>query len=716
MFPPQGAPSLPMAQPPSPAAAPQPPPPLEMAADDLAAWWKRITLARSARKKQSEKWRLLMRAYLPPDMPAGEINSNVHFRNIHLKMAELFGQFPDLQLTPLEPLDEITDPATGNPPTDPHTGQPMDPSALAAHVVAVKRALLQKLLGADGADVEQTITEALFDVCGISGIGPSEIAYEADVKQMPQEMPGPTTTMPGSVLGLQDVPGEPTTQMTPVVVNERILWDHFSPNAFLMPHDNHSTRWDDVPWLGREFQIPRTPGNLAQYQLPPDFRSPAVPSDELYVTDGRHRDETDGLANILRGVRIWLHARDFDPEMVDKDVFYQLVLIEGQKDKPAIYRASPHQDIGPDGKLSATSLIGNPIHPFSLRVATDVAWIPSDSAFTDPLVRQENTWLGITVKQRDANLPRFFHSDLITEAVDKLKQMDVGQGVAISEEAAGQGINRLIMEIPHLESAESDIQGHAIIRRAMEETLGTQNQATIPNTGRISATESAMVARNISVRLKGEQNKLLKTILTGTRKFDALVMRYLSPQYVRIAGRSGASLLVLLDRQMISGRYAYDAHPDTMVTIDADALQEKWLKFTNFMAKSAYLNQEENARNGALAFGYDPSKLIVTPPPPSPPVEHPRTSIALVAADLAIPEVQTLLKMEGLDLTTQPPSPQLLAAHAVATAPKNLPHGGVADRAPLLSEHISQHTGSQDGRPPVAPAPPTDAIPHGGLH
>jgi len=359
---------------------------------------------------------------------------------------------------------------------------------------------------------------------------------------------------------------------------------------------------------------------------------------------------------------------------------------------------------------------GNPIHPITLRVATDLAWIPADAAFTDPLVRQENTYLRQAVQQRDSNIPRFIHPAGATEAVDKLKTMQTGQGAAVSDEIYQQFGKEIIAPIPHLESAQSDTQGHTIIRRAMDETLGTgANQAGAINQGRRSATETAIVQQNVSVRLKSERTIFLSRLIAGVRKMDSLLMRYGSQSYVTIEGQASASLLVMFDRQMISGRYAYTASADSMVAVDADAQRDNLLKFTNFFAKSPFLNQEEDLREGCLAFGYDPAQMIKQPPPPQPPPEEkPRISFSFSGADLAIPEVRAILNQNGVPI--QPVvSPEALMAHQKELM-KQLPHGGLADKADTLSEHHQALTGKQDGRPPLAPATQVPALPGSGLH
>jgi hypothetical protein len=682
---------------------------LELSDEDLKKWWTRVELARTRRKRESDKWTQLMRGYNPPtDGTGADVNSNVHFRNTHLKIAELYAQFPDIKLEPLEPMLHLVDPQTGQPFMDPKTNQPMGQEALAQHIVAIKREVLNKKLGPDEANADLTLLEILFDLFQVSGTAFTKICYESDIKPIPPQTDA-SQAVPGAILGLSGA-GGPSPQI-PVVINERTRWYRISPKAGLIPHDYHSTDWDRAPFLGHEFEEPNTPQMRKLYNLPDDFKAFSK-RDDLYILPGE-KDPADAGSDVIRGVELFLHASLFDPNEANYDIFYRLVLIEGQRNKAAVYELCPYQTIGPDGKLTPDSMIGNPIHPFTLRVATDTAWIAADAAFTDPLVRQENTYLQQEIKKRDANIPRFTYPASLMEAIDKLKNMDTGQGVAIPDDMWLQFREQILAPIPHLESAQSDQVGHNILRRAMDETLGTSSPNTSGNvgTGYRSATETAIVQQNMSVRLKGERNILLQRIVAGVRKFDSLIMRYGSPGYVKIVGQSGAQTLQLFDRQLLSGRYAYDAHPDTMTTIDENTQRDNWLKWTNFMAKSPFLDQEQNARTGALHFGYDPSSHIKVPPPPQPPPPPPMNiSLALKAADLGIPEVQIVMKDRGIDLTAAPPSPQL-TAEMMREAAKSQPHGGAAPRADLLSEHTSQNTGAQDGRPPLAPAPPAMTVP-----
>ncbi len=248
-------------------------PPLVMSPDDLSDWWQRVTLADQRHEREMVKWKKLKEHYLPPkeDTDAANVNSNVHFRNAHLKIAEVYAQFPELNLTPLEPLDHLVDPQTGQPFMDPQTQQPMDGQALAAHIVAVKRAVLNKLLGLDGANVDLTILECLFDIFAVSGVAVTELCYEADIKQVEMPMPGTPGPMPGAILGLQDVPGESAMQTVPVVVNGHIRWDRKSPACLRLPHNWYSTDYDRAPYLMLRFEERDTPQIREYYHIPEGF-------------------------------------------------------------------------------------------------------------------------------------------------------------------------------------------------------------------------------------------------------------------------------------------------------------------------------------------------------------------------------------------------------------------------------------------------------------
>ncbi len=706
MFPPQdplaAAPGLPMPPPvaPPPVAA-APPQALTMTAEQVQEWKSRIELARARRQREETLWQKLLDGYLPPpEAFADTINSNIHFRNVESKKAQLFFQLPDLQVTALENILGLT---------DPETGQPVDAYSL----LATKRAVLNKLLGRDHANVLATIHEALFDCLATSGVAATKICYEADFEPKPQLVPGPEQPQVGSVLGLQTVPTQ-TTQIVDVPIYERWRWYRFSPKKLLIPHDWHSTRYDDAPWLGMEFNLPLK--EAIRRKLVAEDASGNVASDD---TRFRHTGDTDkdSPGPRVKGVEIWARAVQFREQVYHSELFDYLVIIDGAE-QPAQYKPSPYQDIGPDGRLTADSMIGNPIHPIVLRDLSDTAWVPSDAAFTNPLVKQMNTWRSQDIKLRDANIPRFFYAESMKDGVDKLQDLDVGQGVPIPDEKMMQGADKIIASVPKVERAQADVQGENSVRRDIDETLAIgSNQAGNVNSKVLSATEVATAQSNTNTRLQKERTVLIERYLVGCRKFDSLVQRFADQRdYVEIVGQTGAKKLQAWDKTLIAGRYAFDARPDSQLSNDAAAKRKDLLDYVNFMAKSQFTNQSELARVVALEFGQDPARMVTQPEPPGPP--PPNVSVKVDIADLAGPAGQAALKIlqqAGYQLTEQDlavaqANGLIVAAKEQAQQAAQTMHGGAADKAEPISKHTSDETGAMPGRVPEG-APPAQNMP-----
>lgn len=657
---------------------------LPMDATEVKAWWSRIELARARRKRESDKWKKLLQGYLPPTSDrADDINSNIHFRNVETKKANLFFQLPELQLEPLPPLQALIDPATQ---------QPIDPYK----AVAAKRELLNKLLGRDHANVLRTIDALLFDILAVSGVGASMIAYHCDYATVEDHQPGPAAPNVGDILGINPIQTQ-VTQPVPVSVHEAWLWEPFSAAALLIPHDWMSTLYDAAPWLGREFCYPLKRA-IREFGLPADFRANTSTNDLTLSADDKVPGK--GSAEFVKGVLIWLHASEFDETEPNSQVFRELVLIEGQDDVTR-YRPSPYQDKDEYGRLTTESMIGNPIHPLVVRDCSDSAWIQSDSAFTDPLVRQENTWAAQDIQRRDANIPRFLYDEAIKEAIDKLRDLTTGQGAGVDGQKLLQGMDKLIAMLPHLEQSQSDVEGRAQLRRAIDETLAvSSNQAGALNSTVRSATEVAAVQQNISVRLRKERARVMEWFLSGLRKFDAVVTQYgdldtLTP----LVGQANAQTLLLW--KSVNGRNAFDAKTDSQLSADAAEDRKSFLDFQNFNAKNPFVDQLQLSRIGAAKHGYDASTLIRQPQPPPPPAPDPKISISFTAADLDVPEARMLL---GLPQNVSPEA-AMHAANLRAQAAKSPKHGGTADTVDPLSKHHGELTGGMPGRVPDG-APP----------
>lgn len=682
---------------------------LPMTPEQVQDWWRAVELARGRRSQIQDSWQKLFEAYLPPaDASADTINSNVHFRNTESKKAKLFAQLPEFQLTPEEKIGQVL---------DPETQQPIDIYEL----IATKKAVLNKLLGRRHAKLLSTIDDVLFDALQTSGVAASKICYEADFMPQERQVPDGETLMPGAVLGLQPVQRMKTITVD-VPIYERYRWYRFSATQLLIPSDWRSTAYDDAPWLGMEFNLPLKEA-IRRKLVPADFTG-NTSQDDGHLKQRSDRD-SDSVGPRVKGVEIWCHAVQFRDDVYHSELFDCLVLIDGDKEKPAQYRPSPYQTIGPDGRLTADSMIGNPIHPLALRTLTDAAWIPSDAAFTNPLVKQKNTWRSQDIKLRDSNLARFFYAESMKDQVDKLVDVDTGQGVPVPDEKLAQGADKIIAPIPHLERAQADIQGEASISRDIDDTLALgPNQGGSTNSKVLSATEIATAQTASNSRLHKEQLRLIDMwLLPGVQKFDSLVMRFADQQeYVEIVGANGAKRMQAWNRTLLLGRYGYDAKPDSQLQADAAADRENALKFVNFTAKSPVIDQMAEMRWLASKFGVDPS--VVKQPDP-PPAEKPNVSWAIKVEDFYGPGAEVarqLAEQAGVHITpdaiamAKSIGALYAAAEAAKTgtqqpdpgAPKNLVHGGASDKADVLSKHSADETGRMPGRTPEG-APPQQA-------
>lgn len=640
--------------------------PIPMTSDELAAWWKEVDLAIAARGQREKRWDDLLRAYLPADDPEA-INSNTHFRNTEQKKDSIYYRDPELILTPLEPLKDVTPGPDGQ-------------QHSAEDVVFIKQAVLNKLLGRDGVDLKWLSDEVLFEILQVSGLGPTKICYEADFE---------------TVMG------------TEVPVYEEWSWRKFSSKKLLIPAHWRSTRYDDAPWIGWQGVKPLAVA-IREKLVPPDFEPNAQRDTHVFDATKTAAIEASGT-DLVEFVEIFYRPALRDASVSHRQLQRRLVLVKGM-DQPAKHVRSPYQTLGPDAKLTADSMIGYPIHVFTLRDLSDSAYVPSDAAMTDPLVRQINTWAAQDIKLRDANIPRFLHAAKLTEALKKLASGDVGEGAEVEDSVLMQGIEKLIAQLPHIERAQSDVEGRAQLQALINQTLALgPNQGGSVNQKVLSATEISTAQATSNVRLAAEQDRFLSQILAGVRKFDSLVQRFATEtDYITWVGRDGQKRMAAWNQQVIAGRFAYDAKPDSQLKIDEAQKRQMDIQVVNLMANAPEANRMEMLRDLARDFGKDPAKWVHQPPPKQP--DQPKMQLSLKPEDFIGP--QAPIAAEFMRIAGTPISPQALQAAGgfatlwaqmqqaaqAATQPQT-EHGGPLEGSGGFSP-VSKHTGDLTGEPP----------------
>lgn len=618
--------------------------------DDAADWAKRVQSAKDRVKNREGGWDKLLEEYLPPDptAPSQDVKVSIHFRNVHTKIGQLFYQIPDLILSPIGQMAAtIKDPLTGMEFTN-------------DDIIQVKRAVLNDRLGEDGIDASRLMDEVLFDNLAWAGLMCTKIGYRAytrpveeprlipDPNWVPPMMPGMAAGVTG--LGLSDMPvpeppmvqaidpfsGEPLFDITNVPIYEDTYWCRFSPKKLLLAEELKSGRFDlESPWMGiGDFVMP-------EHEARSTFKIPAdVPLSSSGQRDERvHEYKEDQGANSpttgqVKGVEVWYKASMVPTRAeiadgkveVNPQVIRQLVMIEGVPD-PVVHRLSPYQTINEEGRLTADSMIGFPIHVGTLRDLADSPFPPSDVAFTNSEVRNINVHRQQSVKLRDRNIGKYgYDSGKVTpEQLTQLKNGIVGDYIAFEDGALREGIDKVIAPLLKAEPARDDVRIAMMLETDVEKTLGLGGpQVGAMDDSARTATEIATVESKSNERIGKERARAIRFYLTGVRKFDTLLQRYCDEaDYVEVVGADGAKSMQRWNKETIAGRYAYKAKPDSQLKLDAAQDRAQTMKFLEIIAPYSMLVGPEaivmTLKRLADQFGMDSTKIKM-PMPVVPPV------------------------------------------------------------------------------------------------
>jgi hypothetical protein len=215
-----------------------------------------------------------------------------------------------------------------------------------------------------------------------------------------------------------------------------------------------------------------------------------------------------------------------------------------------------------------------------------------------------------------------------------------------------------------------------------------------------TATKSSIENTASGNRLEKERSRVLQQFyLRGVAKGIALKQLFADDtNYVRVAGADGVKRLQAWDKTTIQGRFAFDIKTDSGKRQDISAERQQISNWINFSGKSQYIDQSENWRQAAEAWGKDPTRLVVQPQPPSPP---PATSSVQLKPDDFVgpagPIAMELAKACGIVISpealqaTQQLGAQAAAAMAqqqVAEAQaKAAPEQAAVDKHELMDAH-----------------------------
>lgn len=559
------------------------------------------------------------------------------------------------------------------------------------------QAVLNAKLGPDDVNAGALMQEVLFDVLCPSGIGFSKIGYEAE-QDGEAMIPQPAMDPSGQPI-VDPMTGQPAMADVPVpnIVRERYFWERIPVKQALIPADFHGSDFDKAPWLGFRFKTDLQTA-ARTYQVEPDALKPAKSTDDDRIKADIKHEESGG--DQVEGTEIWFQAARYLPNVVNGDLYYQLVWFAGM-DAPAICRPSPYQRVE-NGRLVG-GMKGSPIHVLTLRYVSDQAVPPSDVSMSRPLVDELNEGRTQMVRQRKRTNPIMAYdpTQVPKDAIDKIVNGDIQEAIPIP----GFGTqNQAAGEVRRASFPRENFSFADYTNADIDEVWAMgANQQGVQSRSKQTATEASIQQTATQTRMKREQTQVARWFVAGVQKLGSLIQLFADePDYVEVVGPEGSKALQTWDKTAIQGRFAYTAKPDSTLQMDAAFDKKNALDEYQFFRKDPLVNPTYLLQRTARRIGADPAQFIVQPQPPPPPPPPPPPLPSLKGEDLnpMMPQyanVYALLTAHGVTGLQPPLAVPPAILHAAQQATPNTEHGGMQPQAEPLNKHQADQTGKLDG-------------------
>lgn len=677
--------------------------------DDLTLWRKAISAARKTRDDVSDAygWQANIDRYRPKDVTKaeGHVNIGADFADVERKKAALFYTTPEIGLMcdePTQPLAQPQPPPPPNPDGSPSGPPPPPPPTLGA-VTLAHQALLNELLSDSQIGIKHTVGQALLDVLLPAGVGPVRVGYTATT----QEIPVP--------VGADPMTQEPMTQVAPVPIHEEFWVTRISPKALLLPAEFRDTDIRKAAWVGHDFTMPVSQFR-AEYQIPEDVDIPtSSDAKQFFNEDETKKDSDPPVTGVYLEYRAMLYGKSAHPKAV-----HTLVLVDGM-DAPVKHEPSPHQTIGPDGRLTPDSLRDFSILPLWIRDLPDSAWVPSDSTITAPLTKEINKFRTQIVEQRDSAKQVLLYdpAKLSQEAKAKIDQGEINTLIPVAPGALDAGGAATIMaQVASASMGRDNWAGQDYIQSDREKILGiAANQTGAQSAKKTTATEASIVNRNTEARFNQEQARVLEWYMAVVRTLDALVLRYGDERLASTLIGPKKGQLWAQFKGALAGGYRYEVNTDSGKYMDAEAQRRQWLQFYQMVRQDPMVNPQAIVAKLLSFWGIDPVEGLAQPKPPSPP--PPQVGVSFKGEDFnplnpQFPLVVKMAQQGGWQITpqdiqtaqtqAQQMQQQALIAQAMggpASDGKPQPstkHGGPAtQQMPLNKRQMGETGGVQNG-------------------
>ncbi len=669
-----------------------------------AAWLSELDRSERFAEPYWQDWQNNLNSYIGKSADAtlanqdgsNYINTNSDFKNVEVKLSQLFFEQPELQLTAKGAFK-------AQPPAAAIPGQPPQPAPNYVSVIAAHRELLNELLGSDHADALETVLRAIKDCVATAGVGATKIFYEAAMETI--------QTPPELALAMPD--NGPTLDRP---VDEKWSWDTIPSKKFRTPADFKSTDFDRAPWLAMDFRMP-LPLAKRTLNLPDDF-------DGTFERDKKVLDETGQISKqdsssipYLDGTEIWYQAAIYDPDVVNPRLIRRHIVCKGYDQFAEKDSTNPFQTLLPNGRLSADSMIGYPIHVLAIRSVPDSAFVPSDLSMTRPLVRELCKFRTQQVLERDANIPRvgYDSAKVPPETIKRIEQGTIGSLIPFPPDALMGGMPSLMAQITQGNQTRGSYTANDYIQHDLDVTLGIDATASgVQQQRSTTATEISSIERSRNVRINAEQRAVLKWYLKGVAKYSALVCRFMTPQLaVPYIGEQQAQTWAQWDKKTWDGRFVFKAKPDSQLKLDGAAERKFFLDLYQFLARDPNVNRVALLKALLERANLDPSEVIVEQLPQKHP--DPSVGISFKGDDLIAPQAQMVIEVlaqTGIQISPQAQqtaASQLFqqmqlgirdgAGHPVKASVQAQGHGGVAEKVRPLDQQSADQTGQRPGQP-----------------
>jgi hypothetical protein len=671
------------------------------------AWAEEIT--RSRRVAENNHWRDWEEnlryfqgkspdALIATDHNSNYVNTNSDFTSAEVKKSQLFYETPDLMLSAKGVFMEKA-PAAMIPGQPPPMTLPADP------IIMAHREIMNDLL--EEANVLPTIHKVILDCLVTAGVGATKIGFSAAQGQ----------TVPTPDMMAKDPQMDPQGAI-PVPIAEQWYWDRIPSKKFRIPADFTDTDYDKSPYLAMDFRLP-VPDAESIMNLPVDY-TPTTEKDKKVLESVQDQSQVTTIPYV-EGTEIWYYASIFDQDAKNPRLIRRHILVDGFDGFCEKTVDNPYQTLLPNGRLSANSMIGYPIHVLAIRSLPDSAYVPSDSSMIRPLVRELCTFRTQQVQERDANIPRMLYDSakLTPEALEKIQNGTIGALIPVEGDALMAGIDKIMVQVAQGTQTRGSYTANDYIQHDLDRTLGMDSiGAGVSGDSNRTATEIGTVDKIRSVRLDAERRAVLAWYIKGVQKFSSLVCRFLTPQLaIPLIGPAAAQEWAKWDKQNWDGRFVFKARPDSQVKLDAATERKFALDLYQMVAKDSRVDRGKLLENLMVKAGLNPVDIIVPPPEPKKP--DPSVGFTFKGDDLLGPQAPMVLEIlaqcgikitpDAVQMSAQELNSQMILGLRDASgkiAPQQThqdgaaPHGGPADKVRPLNQQSADLSGQRPGVKP----------------